>query len=65
MTETVIGTTPAGNKDRVLEVWLLQSDGDDQLHLWIHAPNAGSSDGWEICVRPQDLLAAIQKLGIH
>lgn len=62
--ERVEGTTPTGNRARELDVWLDDQNGPPQLHLWIHAPGAGPDDGWEIRVAPENLVQALQQLGI-
>lgn len=55
MAVQVMGTTPAGNKPRVVEL----TREDDKLRVWVHAPDSDDQAGWEAVVSTADLLKAI------
>jgi hypothetical protein len=59
-THKVVGATPAGRADRELEVWIDPSGEEPRTHVWIHAPQADRSAGWEIRLDAQKLLAAVK-----
>src|SRR5581483_10412476 len=60
--ETVRGTTGSGAKARELTVRMLE--GEPALHLWIHSPGAANG-GWDIRVKPEELLAALGRVGFR
>src|SRR6266436_3797643 len=56
----ILGTTPDGNKPRVLSLWMEEDQPEPRLHLWIHLP--GDRNGWEICVRREELIQELERL---
>jgi len=60
--ETIIGITPAGRKERQLDLWVDPASADGLLNLWIHQPNSSNDDGWQIRVRPSELREALRRL---
>jgi putative addiction module component (TIGR02574 family) len=60
--QTVMGTTPAGTRDRQLDLWV---DEQGLIHFWIHAPGGGNDQGWEIRVARDALLTALSSEGVR
>lgn len=59
MTE-VIGTTPAGRGERVVE---LHRDGAS-VSIWLHPPGSSKDAGWQAIVDLELLVAALDNEGI-
>lgn len=55
MATQVLGTTPAGNKPRVVELTRV----GDKLRIWVHAPDSDDQAGWEAVVSTAELLKGI------
>jgi hypothetical protein len=56
----IVGRTPGGNRERLLQIWL--EDGGAAVNLWIHPPNSGDDAGWQVQVSAAALRDAIRKL---
>ena len=55
------GMSPAEDV-RLLDCW---KEDDGSLGLWIHSPKTiNGKGGWQISVRPADLIQALTKIGV-